>query len=105
MYNIAASVAVQRLPWEHHQLMLEELSMILSNRSTTHVALGDHISGLADAEAVIRIKRVWSKGYFRKAKALVELGRLVEAKETVEQGLVFEPGNSVSFFQLPFTPF
>jgi len=94
MYTMAANIAADRLPWEPNQLMKEELGNILSNRSASYAALGDHISALADADVVIQVKRPWSKGYFRKAKALVELGDLEGAVEEVQTALLFEPDNA-----------
>jgi translocation protein SEC72 len=95
-YTLAANIAVDRLPWEPSMLMKEELATVLSNRSAAYCAVGDYISALVDADLVIQLKRPWSKGHFRKAKALEELKRFEEAKEAVLLGLVFEPSNSVS---------
>jgi translocation protein SEC72 len=92
---MAANIAVQRPPWEASQLMREELSTVLSNRSAAYFEMGDYISALVDAETVIQLKKPWSKGYFRKAKALMQLHSYQEAKETLELGLSFEPENSV----------
>lgn len=92
---MAVSLAVQRPPWEASGLMRDELSMVLSNRSAAYFEMGDYISALVDAEAVIQIKKPWSKGYFRKAKALMQLHSYQEAKETLEIGLTFEPENNV----------
>jgi hypothetical protein len=50
---------------------------------------------LVDAELVINLKKPWSKGYFRKAKALVGLNSLEEARQAILDGLVFEPENQV----------
>lgn len=97
MYTMAANIAAERLPWEPNQLMKEELANILSNRSASYSSLGDHISALADADVVIQVKRPWSKGYFRKAKALVELGDIEGAMEEVQMALLFEPENTVRF--------
>jgi len=94
MYTMAANIAADRLPWEPNQLMKDELGNILSNRSASYGALGDHISALADADVVVQVKRPWSKGYFRKAKALVELGDLEGAMEEVKTALLFEPENA-----------
>ena len=99
MYNMAANVAASRLPWETNALMREELSMVLSNRSAAYAAAGDYISSLADANAVIQLKRPWSKGHFRKAKALKELRQLEEAREAIKLGLQFEPKNTVTPMQ------
>ncbi|KAI5121637.1 hypothetical protein M0805_001165 [Coniferiporia weirii] len=94
MYTMAVSVASQRFPWELNSLMREELSTVLSNRSAACSAAGDYVGALVDAELVIQLKRPWSKGHFRKAKALVEMGSLEEARESIKLGLAFEPGNA-----------
>ncbi|KAF8159856.1 hypothetical protein B0H34DRAFT_655508 [Crassisporium funariophilum] len=94
-YTAAASFAVQRPPWEANQFMREELSTAISNRSAAYFDLHDYISALVDAETVIAIRRNWSKGHFRKAKALLGLGRLREAAEAVRLGLDFEPTSNV----------
>jgi translocation protein SEC72 len=94
-YTAAASVAASRPPWENNQLMREELSTVISNRSASYFEAHDYISALTDAEIVISIRRPWSKGHFRKAKALLGLGRLSEAAEALRLGLSFEPSNTV----------
>jgi translocation protein SEC72 len=93
---MAASIAVQRPAWEIQQIMREELSAILSNRSAAQYELGDYIGALVDADHVITLKRNWGKGHFRKAKALLGMGRFQEAKEALDLGLAFDPGNAVS---------
>ncbi|KAI0085736.1 hypothetical protein BDY19DRAFT_996422 [Irpex rosettiformis] len=92
-YTMAANLAIQRPPWEVHNTMREELSTNLSNRSAAYFEAGDYMSALVDAELVIQLRKQWSKGYFRKAKALVKLDQLHDAKETVQAGLVHEPEN------------
>lgn len=92
---MAANLASQRPPWEASQIPREEFSTILSNRSAAFYEMGDYISALVDAETVIQIRKPWSKGYFRKAKALMKLQSYQEAKETLEIGLSFEPDNQV----------
>lgn len=98
MYTMAASVASQRLPWEPAKIMQEELSTVLSNRSAAYAANADYVASLVDADVVIQLKRPWSKGHFRKAKALLGLGYLQEAKEAIQLGLSFEPTNAVSYY-------
>ncbi|KAL0955225.1 hypothetical protein HGRIS_004127 [Hohenbuehelia grisea] len=93
-YNQAASFAVQRPPWETNQLMREELSTVVSNRSAALYEAGDYIGALVDAETVVQVRRNWSKGHFRRAKAMLALGAYDEAKEAVKLGLSFEPTNS-----------
>ncbi len=77
--------------------MREELSTAISNRSAAYFDVHDYISALADAETVIAIRRNWSKGHFRKAKALLGLGRLREAADAVRLGLDYEPTSTVRF--------
>jgi translocation protein SEC72 len=75
--------------------MCEELSTVISNRSAAYFEAHDYISALADAETVIKIRRKWSKGHFRKAKALLGMSRFAEASDAVRLGLAFEPNNTV----------
>lgn len=70
--------------------------MVLSNRSAAHAITNDWVSALVDADVVVQIKRPWSKGHFRKAKALQGLGKYEEAKVALSLGLSFEPTNNVS---------
>ncbi|KAG6872710.1 hypothetical protein C0992_009408 [Termitomyces sp. T32_za158] len=93
-YTGAASLAINRPPWESSQVMREELSTVISNRSAAFSEASDYISALADAEAVIQLRKQWSKGHFRKAKALVGLRKLRDAAEAVKLGLSFEPANN-----------
>lgn len=93
-YNMAGSIAVQRPPWEANQVAREEVSAVMSNRSAAYVGLHDYISALADAESVIALRRNWPKGHFRKAKALLAMGRYKEAQDAIKLGLSFEPNNT-----------
>ncbi|KAG7093548.1 hypothetical protein E1B28_007218 [Marasmius oreades] len=93
-YTMAASIAVQRPPWEANQFMREELSAIISNRSAAYCESRDYISALADADTVIIIRRNWSKGHFRKGKALMGLDRPTDARDALQVGLAFEPNNA-----------
>ncbi|GJE91311.1 hypothetical protein PsYK624_074600 [Phanerochaete sordida] len=92
-YAMALQIASQRPPWEASALARDEYSTVLSNRSAAYYEAGDYINALVDAEAVIQVKKPWSKGYFRKAKALLQLHSYQEAKETLELGLSFEAEN------------
>lgn len=94
-YSTALQLVTQRPPWEASALGREEYSTILSNRSAAYYEAGDWINALVDAEAVIQIRKNWSKGYFRKAKVLLQLHSYQEAKETLELGLSFEAENHV----------
>lgn len=96
-YTMAASIAIHRPLWESNHVMREELATILSNRSVTFLEAGDPLSALVDAEHVITLKRQWSKGHFRKAKALIALQEYDEARDAITVGLQFDPKNTVCF--------
>lgn len=96
-YDMAAQIAATRFPWEASALVRDELAIVLCNRSAAFFAAGDPLAALVDADAVIQLKRPWSKGHFRKAKALVALGVLEDARESAELGLQFEPDSKVSW--------
>jgi len=100
-YTMAASIAVQRPMWESNQIMREELATVLSNRSVAFLEAGDLLSALVDAEHVINLKRPWSKGHFRKAKALIALREYEEARDAVNIGLQFEPKSTVRSRLIP----
>ena len=68
----------------------------MSNRSASYFEAGEFVAALCDAEIVIQLKKGWSKGYFRKAKALVGLNDLPAARESIVEGLMFEPDNKAS---------
>ncbi|KIJ24450.1 hypothetical protein M422DRAFT_274759 [Sphaerobolus stellatus SS14] len=72
MYTTAAQITITRPDWEVSNLIKEELAMVLLNHSAASAILGGFVSALVDVE-VIQIKRNWSKGHFRKAKALQSL--------------------------------
>ncbi|KAF9448932.1 TPR-like protein [Macrolepiota fuliginosa MF-IS2] len=98
-YTTAATLAIQRPPWEANQFMREELSATVSNRSAAYFEAHDYVSALADAETVIAIRRNWPKGHYRKAKALLGMDKPKEAADAVKLGLSYEPNNNelVSF--------
>ncbi|KAF7771046.1 hypothetical protein Agabi119p4_7020 [Agaricus bisporus var. burnettii] len=93
-YTTASTLAIQRPPWEANQFMREELSTTVSNRSAAYFEAGDHVSALVDAETVIAIRRNWSKGHYRRAKALRGMGRPKEAADALKLGLSYEPTNA-----------
>lgn len=95
-YNMSANLAGSRNPWEPSALVRDELAIVICNRSAAYAAAEDYISALVDADVVIQLKRPWSKGHFRKAKALLGLHRFEEARDAVMLGLQFEPDSAVS---------
>lgn len=91
-YTMAVDLSWSRPLWEPlaFQYVREELSPILSNRSAAHLALKNYVEAYVDAEMVTRLKREWSKGWFRKGKALAGLNRNEEAAEAFQTGLRFD---------------
>ncbi|SPC63284.1 uncharacterized protein UHOD_06626 [Ustilago sp. UG-2017b] len=94
MYTLAIDVAASRPLWEANQVARDELSLCLANRSAAFASCQDWIGALCDAEAVTKLKKPWTKGHYRKAKALVGLQRCKEARDAFELGLQFDPENA-----------
>lgn len=95
LYTLAIELSWSRPLWEPlaFQFVKEELTPILSNRSSANFNLGRYIDALVDAEIVIRLKKDWSKGYYRKGKALFELKRFAESITCYGTGLLYEVDN------------
>jgi translocation protein SEC72 len=72
----------------------DETVLILASRATASFLMGDFTSSLADAETCVELKKQWSRGHYRKAKALQGFGRLEEAKKAVEMGLACDPNDN-----------
>ncbi|KAK2176734.1 hypothetical protein NP493_643g01042 [Ridgeia piscesae] len=66
--------------------------LIFSNRSFTYVALGQFEEALVDADAAIKLKPDWPKGYYRKGAALFGLRRHEESVLAYLQCLAIDPG-------------
>ena len=94
---MAANIASQRAPWELNIVLRDELATVMSNRAAAFLEAGDCISSLVDAEVVIQLRRNWSKGYFRKAKALLKMNKAQEARDAIQSGLAFDPDNKVPY--------
>ncbi|KAI7893334.1 uncharacterized protein EV154DRAFT_501686 [Mucor mucedo] len=92
LYTAAVELSWSRVLWEPlaFQFVKEELAPILSNRSSAYYNMGRYGEALVDAEIVIRLKKDWSKGYYRKGKALFELKRFAEAITCYRSGLLYE---------------
>ena len=94
-YSISAALSATRPVFESAQYSRDELSIALCNRSAAYAADAKWIEALVDANAVIGLKKQWTKGHFRKGKALAGLKKLDEAREALLLGLEFEPANEV----------
>ena len=71
--------------------------VLFSNRSAAHLALGHTDKALDDAEAALRLKPDWPKGFLRKGDALLGSGSLKGAHEAVEvymQGVAVAEGKA-----------
>lgn len=69
--------------------------LLLSNRSHVLHTLGCAEEALRDAEAAVRCRPEWAKGYFRKAMALMSLGRFEDALVALLECAVLEESNSL----------
>ncbi|KAI1463453.1 uncharacterized protein F4812DRAFT_447063 [Daldinia caldariorum] len=90
-YTLGLQMALTRPLWEPQQLVREEVAALYANRAQAHMALQSWAEGASDAEASVEAKRVGNaKAWWRRGKCLVEMGRLIEAKEWVSRGLEME---------------
>ncbi|GFZ49154.1 hypothetical protein JCM24511_06904 [Saitozyma sp. JCM 24511] len=92
-YSRSADMALSRPPWEPAAIGKDETAIALCNRSAAFAFAGSWPQALADAEAVVLLKRPWAKGHFRKARALVGLNRFEDARQAIVDGLQFEPND------------
>ncbi|KAK8846756.1 hypothetical protein IAR55_005844 [Kwoniella newhampshirensis] len=92
-YSKSADMALSRPPWELAAISRDETAIALCNRSAAFAFVNAWANALADAEAVVALKRPWTKGHFRKARALVGLERLEEARQALIDGLQYEPND------------
>ncbi|CAO3641896.1 unnamed protein product [Cunninghamella blakesleeana] len=91
-YTMAVDLSWSRPLWEPlaFQYVREELSPILSNQSAAYLVIDNYVDALVNAEMVTRLKREWSKGWFRKGKALAALKRYEESADAFQTGLRFD---------------
>ncbi|KAI9762669.1 MAG: hypothetical protein M4579_000287 [Chaenotheca gracillima] len=91
MYTFGVDMALGRPPWEPAGLVRDELSGLYANRAQAHMAMQNWAEGMVDADASVELKRVGNaKGWWRKGRCLVEMGRTEEAQEWVGRALEFE---------------
>ncbi|KAL6637603.1 hypothetical protein ACP70R_025175 [Stipagrostis hirtigluma subsp. patula] len=67
---------------------------LYSNRSLCHMRIGDAKKALQDANACLKMRPEWLKGYYRKGAALMSLKEYKEACDALLAGLKLEPGNA-----------
>jgi translocation protein SEC72 len=91
MYSLGIQMALGRPGWEPAALVREELSVLYSNRAQAHMGMQAWPEALNDAELSVEMKpQANSKAWWRKGRALVEMGRLEEARGWVGRALEFE---------------
>lgn len=65
--------------------------MLYANRAQAHMGLSNWPEGAVDAEASVEARRVGNaKGWWRRGRCLMEMGRLDEAREWVKRALEME---------------
>jgi tetratricopeptide (TPR) repeat protein len=88
LYTIAALKTVEKTEVEEAQdARATPLAMLLSNRSAAYLQLKLPRRALRDAEHALRLDPGYTKAYARYAAACTELGRLGQAKATLEEAL------------------
>jgi heat shock protein 1/8 len=65
-----------------------------SNRSASHLSLGNIAASIADAKDCIRVNSGWAKGYTRLGTALFRNKEYDAAIQAYKQGLKIEPANA-----------
>lgn len=68
--------------------------VFFSNRSAAYLSMDDAEHALEDAEACIKVKSDWAKGYSRKGAALHALREYDDAIAAYQEGLAIEPNNA-----------
>ena len=91
MYTFGIAMALGRPSWEPSGLVRDEASGLYANRAQAHMALRQWVEGATDAECSVEMKRVGNgKGWWRRGKCLMEMGKLEEARAWLERGLEVE---------------
>lgn len=94
-YDIGVQMALTRPDWEPSGLKREEAAEMFANRAQAHMALRNWVEGSIDAEKSIEAKKAGNpKAWWRKAKCLMEMGRVEEAREWVDRGLEMDGNES-----------
>ena len=72
---------------------LHQQHVLFANRSAARCSMGKADQALEDAEACVALNATYAKGFFRKAQALVKLGRCQEALVVLDNAKALEPSN------------
>jgi translocation protein SEC72 len=90
-FNYTIEMSLGRSPWESADLCRDETVILLAYRSAVRFWLKQYVESLADAEAIVLLKKPWARGHFLKGRALQAMGLLDEALLAIELGLLIEP--------------
>ncbi|OLY80207.1 Translocation protein sec72 [Smittium mucronatum] len=93
-YTDALALSNQRPPWDSGQIIADETSVLFCNRSACFLELEKFAEAFWDAEIVVRLKRNWGKGHFRRGKALLGMGRFKEAVESLRLAIILDTGGA-----------
>lgn len=96
MYTLAIDMAKTRPGWEPAGLVREEIAALYANRAQAHMSMREWAEGAIDAQASVDMRAVNNtKGWWRRSKCLMEMGRIEEAQEAVKKGLEFGADNDL----------
>jgi translocation protein SEC72 len=91
LYTLAVDMAAGRPGWEPVDTARDELATLYANRAQAHMAARDWALGAVDAECSVELRRQGNtKAWWRRAKCLLEMGRLEEAERWVGEAVEFE---------------
>ena len=92
LYSHAIDMALRRPPWEPSGIVRDEVSILMSNRAQARIGLQEWPEGSVDALISVDLKPAPGQGkaWWRRARCLMEMGRLAEALEWVNKGLETE---------------
>ncbi|KUJ12957.1 uncharacterized protein LY89DRAFT_687866 [Mollisia scopiformis] len=94
-YSLGLKMALSRPLWEPSGLVRDEVAGLYANRAQAHMAMQSWAEGSVDAESSVEAKKAGNaKAWWRKAKCLMEMGRLEEAEEWIGRGLEMEGNES-----------
>lgn len=92
-YSLGLQAALARPLWEPSQLCREEVATLYANKAQAEMAMRNWPQGAVDAECSVDAKRMGNaKAWWRRAKCLLEMGRLEEGRDWVIKGLELEAG-------------
>jgi translocation protein SEC72 len=91
MYSLGIDMALGRPVWEPAGLVRDELAGLYANRAQAHMGVQQWAEGAVDAGCSVELKRNQNpKGWWRRGKCLVEMGRLEDAERWLEEAIEFE---------------